>query len=161
MRVHSLAAAVFLGVSAVVLSAQMKDPITANDPLIGTWDLNVAKSTWKVTPPEKSETRTYRLVGQEIKATSTAVMMDGKTVTSSWTVVYDGKERPETALSGDSISLTRTDPYHSTAVEKKNGKVFLTTSRVIASDGKSLTLTSKGTNAKGEALTEVVVFDKK
>jgi len=161
MRVHSLAAAAFLGVSTAVLAAQANDPIKANDPLIGTWELNVAKSTVKLSPPEKSETRPYTLVGQELKATSSAVMMDGKTVTSSWTVVYDGKDRPETALSGDSLSLTRTDPFHSTAVEKRNGKVSLTSTRVIAPDGKSFTLTAKGTNAKGEVVSEVSVFDKK
>jgi hypothetical protein len=122
----------------------------------------VAKSTFTIDPPEKSETRTYALVGQEIKATSTTVTMDGKTVNGAWTVVYDGKDRPETGSdSADSLSLTRTDPYHSSGVEKKNGKVVNTVTRVISQDGKTMTITQKATNAKGEPVTQVAVFDKK
>ncbi len=133
----------------VSLGAQTSDPIKPNDPLLGKWELNVAKSSFKLNPPEKSETRTYTLIGQEIKATSTAVMMDGKTVPGAWTIVYDGKDRPETgSATADSLSLTRTDPYHTTGVEKKNGKVVNSFTRIISPDGKTMTITSKGTTPR-------------
>ena len=159
MRTSLVAAMLAFSVSA---AAQSSDPIKPNDPLLGTWELNVAKSTFKLSPPEKSETRTYALVGKEIKATSTTVTIDGKTVPGAWTVVYDGKDRAETGDPlADSLSLTRTDPYHRTAISKKNGKIVSTTTGVISPDGKTMTLTTKGKNAKGEAVTEIVVFDKK
>ena len=36
-------------------------------PLVGTWELNVAKSKYSPGPAAKSETRTYFVVGQDIK----------------------------------------------------------------------------------------------
>ena len=44
--------------------------------------------------------------------------------------------------------------------DKKDGKVVQTLTRVVAKDGKSFTATSKGTNAKGEAIYNVLVWDK-
>ncbi len=41
------------------------------DPVIGTWVLDVAKSTFSPGPAPKSESRTYVMEGQEIKVTST------------------------------------------------------------------------------------------
>ncbi len=161
MRRYLIVVAVVLGMSATVVPAQTNDQFK-DDPILGTWALNVAKSSFKLNPAEKSETRTYTLVGQEIKGTFTAVMMDGKTVTGAWTMVFDGSDRPETGSDiADSVSFTRTDPYHGTAVEKKNGKVVSINTRVISADGKMMTLTAKGVNAKGETVTDVFVFEKK
>jgi len=133
-----------------------------NDPILGTWELNAAKSSFKLNPPAKSETRTFTLVGQETKVTSTTVTMDGKTEKSAWTLVYDGKDRPITGSDvADALSVTRTDLYHATAVNKKNGKVVRTVTRVISPDGKTMTFTTTGTNVRGESVTEVLVFEKK
>lgn len=42
-----------------------------------------------------------------------------------------------------------------------HGKVVATGTRVISKDGKVLTVTTKGTNAKGQAASDVEVFDKR
>ena len=68
------------------------------DPLLGTWELNVAKSKFNSGPAPKSETRTYVVAGNEIKATSKGVDANGKPTTGAWTVNYDGKDRPATGL---------------------------------------------------------------
>jgi CTP-dependent riboflavin kinase len=39
--------------------------------------------------------------------------------------------------------------------------VFATGTRVISKDGKVMTITTKGTNAKGQAFNDVEVFDKR
>jgi hypothetical protein len=161
MRACLIAIALVLGMAATTVP-QTNEQIKKDDPLLGTWVLNVAKSSFKLNPAVKSEMRTYALVGQEIKVTSTAVMASGKTVKGSWTVVFDGKDRPMAGSdTADSISLTRTDPFHGTAVEKRNGKVVSMNTRVISANGKTMTITSKGTNVKGESVTDVMVLDKK
>ena len=43
---------------------------------------------------------------------------------------------------------------------KKDGKVVSKGKRVVSNDGKVMTITSKGTNAKGEATNNVAVYDK-
>jgi len=132
------------------------------DPLLGTWELNVAKSKFHSGPAPKSETRTYVVAGNEIKATSKRVDANGKTTTGAWTVNYDGKDRPATGLvDGDSLSLKRIDAFSAEFTQKKAGKVVATGKRVISKDGKAMTISTKGTNAKGQAFDDVLVFDKR
>src|SRR6476659_3145337 len=81
---------VVAALAAIQLAAQ------AADPLIGTWELSIAKSTYTPGPAPKSETRTYVVAGQEIQATSKGVGADGTPTSGQWTVNYDGKDRPLT-----------------------------------------------------------------
>jgi hypothetical protein len=43
---------------------------------------------------------------------------------------------------------------------KKSGKVVLTTRSVVSKDGKIRTVTGKGTNANGQATSNVTVYEK-
>jgi hypothetical protein len=134
----------------------------STDPVVGTWELNVAKSKFSPGPAPKSETRTYAVVGQEVKATSKSVDETGKAVTGEWTVVYDGKDRPMTGdPDADMLSVKQTDTHTTEFTEKKAGKVVLTGTRAISKDGKVMTITTKGTNAKGQPVNDVAVFDKR
>ena len=71
----------------------------AADPLVGTWELNLAKSTYKPGPAPRSETRTYVVAAEEIKATAKGVQADGTPTSGQWTVNYNGKDRPITGTS--------------------------------------------------------------
>ena len=134
----------------------------AADPLVGTWELSIAKSTYNPGPAPKSETRTYVVAGQEIKATSKGVDADGTPTSGQWTVNYDGQDRPETGSPvADSLSLKRIDAFTAEFTQKKAGKVVATGTRVISKDGKVMTITTKGTNEKGQAFNDVQVFDKR
>jgi hypothetical protein len=132
------------------------------DPVIGTWVLNVAKSKFSPGPAPKSESRTYVMAGQEIKATSKGVDGDGKPATGEWTVVYDGKDRPTTGdPDADMLSLKRIDAFTTEFTQKKAGKVVSSGTRAISRDGKVMTITTKGTNAKGQTVNDVAVFEKR
>ena len=110
----------------------------------------------------KSETRTYTLVGQQIKATSKTVEADSKITNGAWIVVYDGKDRRETSPGADdTLSVKQTDPYHATSIEKKDGKIIATGTRVISLDGTTMTITNRGLNAKRQTVADVLVYDKK
>jgi len=132
------------------------------DPLAGKWELNIAKSTYTPGPGPKSETRTYVVAGQEIKATSKGVGADGTPTSGQWTVNYDGKDRPLIGSPvGDALSLKRIDTFTAEFTQKKAGKVVATGTRVIAKNGKVMTITTEGTNAKGQPFKDVEVFDKR
>ncbi len=134
----------------------------SSDPVVGTWELSLSKSKFSPGPAPKSETRTYILAGQEIRASSKGVDADGKPTAGEWTVNYDGKDRPETGDPNvDTLSLKRVDPFTTESTEKKAGKVVITGTRVISRDGKVMTITSKGTNAKGQSINDVMVYDKR
>ncbi len=139
-------------------------PLLANptDPLDGTWELNVAKSKFDPGPPPRSQTRTYESDGQTVRMTSKSVNAEGKETQVEYTASYDGKE---TAISGspiaDTISVKRINESTSEATLKKDGKVVSTSTRVISTDGKQMTVTTTGTNDKGQAIRSELVFERK
>ena len=147
---------VVAGVSAIQLIAQTTDPV------LGTWELNVTKSTFNPGPAPKSETRTYVVSGQEIKGTATGVDSQGKAVAIEWTLVDDGKDRPVTGNPDmDMLSIKRIDSHTVESTHKRAGKVVATAKRTVSKDGKTLTISTKGTNAKGQAINNVQVFEKR
>ena len=132
------------------------------DPLIGTWELNVGKSKYSPGPAPKSETRTYVVAGADIKARATGIANDGKPTTAEWTMNYDGKDRPMPRNpDADTLSIKSGDAYNAEFTLKRAGKVVITGTRTISKDGKTMTITAKGTNAKGQTLDEVEVFERR
>ena len=53
-----------------------------------------------------------------------------------------------------------TDTFRVKIVGKRNGEVILTQTIVTSADGKTRTLTTKGKDAKGQAVETVSVYDK-
>jgi hypothetical protein len=163
MKKQSLICALLLAlVFPALVVGQGRTKSKTADPLVGTWELSIAKSKYNPGPAPKSETRTYVVAGQNIKATSKGVDADGKPTSGQWTVNYDGKDRPATGSpDADALSLKRIDAFTAEFTRKKAGKVVATGTRVISKDGKVMTITTKGTNAKGQAFNDVEVFDKR
>src|SRR5207253_10989804 len=91
--------------------------------VIGRWELNVPKSTFRPGPPPKSWTRTYEASGENVKYTDSLVDADGKADVSERTGSYDGKEHP---LAGspdsDAQAVKASNPFRATFTLKKAGK---------------------------------------
>ena len=150
--VKSLFAALAVVVFASGLSAQA-------DPTIGTWKLNLAKTKYTAGQAPKSTTLVITAAGQGVRLTSDSVLADGSTRKISYTATYDGKDAAVTGTPDyDTVSLKKT----ATGMDgsrKKAGKVVQTFSRVVSADGKTMTVTSTGTNAAGK-VGNVQVYDK-
>ena len=129
---------------------------------LGTWTLNLAKSTFAPGTAPRSSTFTNVVAGEGIKSTTDSVRADGTAVHSEYTVVYDGKDNPLTGNSpnGDTVAGTRVDANTVTFIYKKNGKVTVTSTNVASPDRKTYTITSKGTNTLGQTINSVAVYDK-
>jgi len=154
MRTVILGAALAALFSTTGLSAE------ASNPLIGTWQFNPAKSTFTGRAP-KGQLRTYAIAGDAEKLTAKGISADGKPTLVRYTARYDGKDYPITgSLGGDIISLKRIDEYTTESTQKRAGKPVIIATRVVSKDGKTLTVTSKGTTAEGEAINNVMVFDR-
>lgn len=133
----------------------------APDPVVGTWTLNSAKSKFNPGPAPKSITRIYAQSAHGIALTLNGVAADGSPMSQQSTFNYDGKDYPFTGSPNfDMLSLKRVDASTVKSTLKKAGKVVGTTTRTISADGKVLTLSTKGTDAKGMAYDDVTVFDK-
>ena len=132
------------------------------DPLIGTWKLDPAKSKYSPGPPSKSITVRFEATGEGIKVTSDVVSASDKASHTEYTGNYDGKDYPITGAEtgADTVSLKRIDAHTTERIDKKGGKVVMTFTRKVSRDGKTLTVTIKGTNPQGQRVNNVVVFVK-
>jgi hypothetical protein len=131
----------------------------SGDPLLGTWKLNVSKSTGTAF---KSGTSKIEKAGEGVRFTVDLVGADGTPNHWSFTAKYDAKDNPVTGNSpyGDTVSLERVDAHTTKIISKKAGKVTTTQTIVVAADGKSRTTTTKGTSANGQAIDTVALYEK-
>jgi hypothetical protein len=132
----------------------------ASDLNIGTWKLNEAKS--KLAPgATKNQKVVYEAAGDQMKVTIEGTTADGKSLHIEWTGKFDGKFYPLTGdPNNDERSYKQINGRTLEGISKKAGKVTSNTRIVVAADGKSRTVTSSGTNAKGQKVTTVAVYDK-
>jgi hypothetical protein len=134
---------------------------TAADVTAGTWKLNAAKSTYTPVEQARYETITIEAVGDNMKVTLDGTDSAGKKVHALWTGKYDGKDY---AVSGspdiESLAYKRIDDRNYESSNKHGGKVSTTAKIVYSADGKTRTVTSSGTNTKGQKVSATAVYDK-
>jgi hypothetical protein len=149
-----------LGVAAICAIA-LSAPIEAQtDPLAGTWKLDVAKSTYKPGPAPKIATVVIEAAGKTIKVAVDAVTADGP-MKWGYSSAGDGKDVPVTGNPMyDAAAVTRASPSESTIVYKKAGKTVSTVKVSVAKDGKTMTTTTDGTDAKGQTMHNVAQYTK-
>jgi len=132
------------------------------DSQVGVWHLNVAKSKYSPGPAPKSATTTIEAAGAGTKVTVDQVMADGSKRHWEFTGNYDGKDSPVTGNNpdADAVARTRIDAATVQAISKKGGKVTLTQTSAVSTDGKTRTVTTKGVNAGGQQVNNVAVYEK-
>jgi hypothetical protein len=132
------------------------------DSSVGTWKYNAAKSTTTSTNPTKSQTDVREATPDGgVKITRTGELADGTSSNYTYTYKYDSKEYPVTGAPFDAISVKRIDANTTSwEVKKTGGKYHVTGRTVISKDGKTMTQTSKGTDADGKPVASTIVFDK-
>jgi hypothetical protein len=146
---------VVLGADVGTLSAQ------ASNPRIGTWKLNVEKSKFSPGPPPQSSTLKIETVGRGEKVTSEGVNAQGGATATQYTANFDGKDYPLTgSQNADTVSLKRIDARTTELTAKKDGTVTVILTRVVSEDGKTMTVRVKGTNAQGQPVDTVAVWEK-
>ena len=59
------------------------------------------------------------------------------------------------------IAQERVDDYTAKTTTKRNGKITATSTRVISKDGKTMTITTAGTDEKGVPFNDTLVFHKR
>jgi len=143
----------------VLLSVAAAAMCFAN-PTEGTWKQNESKSTFG-DGAGKSAMVVWEKVGDQDKCTVDGTDASGKQTHSVWTGKLDGKDYP---ISGDAESDTRSFKLNGEKtlemVSKKEGKTVGEGTIVVSADGKTRTVKSTMTNAKGEKVTSTLAYDK-
>lgn len=132
----------------------------ASDVQMGTWKLNEAKS--KFAPgASKNSTVAYEAAGDSVKVTVDGTDSAGSPTHNEWTGKFDGKDYPVTGdTASDMRSYKQVNDHTLELTVKKDGKVTITGRIVVSADGKSRTVTTTGTDAKGKKVKNTAVYDK-
>ena len=134
----------------------------AADAVVGTWILNLAKSTFNPGPAPKAQTRSYAESAQGTTVTTKTTAADGKESTTTLTFKDDGKPYPIAGSdNADTVSITRVDALTIHGNQTKAGAVVGKVVRSVSKDGKTLTFKQKGTHANGVKFDDVSVYDRK
>jgi hypothetical protein len=133
----------------------------AADAVVGTWKLNLAKSTFSPGPAPKSQTRTYVESAQGMTVTIKTTAADGKESTTTLVFKDDGKSYPVSGSPDfDAVSVKRVDALTLNSTQTKAGAPVGTGVRTVSKDGKTMTFTQKGTHANGGKFEDVLFYDK-
>jgi formylglycine-generating enzyme required for sulfatase activity len=145
----------------VAATAGMAALAWAGDPVVGTWNLNVAKSKFRPGPAPKRETRIYEAQGDGIKVTVKTIEADGRTTTVHVAANYDGKDYPVTGSSDyDAIELKRVNDQVAEAILMHGQRLVANAKREISADGKTMTITYKTPSDADHPVNNQAVYDK-
>jgi hypothetical protein len=154
-----------LVVLAFVFCTAMSCPLWAQDnPFVGTWKLNTAKSKFEPGPGPKSLTRTIVAQGTGANYSFEGVGADGASYAYSFSTNYDGKDSAITGTGtpggADTIALKRVSSRKTEGTLKKDGKEISKVVAEVSKDGKVATVRTKGKTADGKESSSESVYDK-
>lgn len=149
----------------LVLSAVAVRPLLAEDnPFLGTWKLNLAKSKFVTAPAPKSQTRTVAAQGNGVKYSFEGISADGTPFAFSFVTYYDGAEAAVTGTGtpagADAITLKRVNPHKVEGTLSKGGKEVGKVVAEVSKDGKVTTVKGKGKTADGKEYSTESVYEK-
>jgi hypothetical protein len=132
-----------------------------SNPLVGSWKLNLAKSTYSPGPPPRSQTITTQTEGQGLRFTVDTIDPQGNPAKAVLAGIDDGKSYPVTGNADyDAASFKQVNDSTAWIIRTKAGKVVQTLVSVVSADGKTWTLTTAGVTPSGQQLYNVVVREK-
>jgi hypothetical protein len=132
----------------------------AENPNMGTWKLNEAKSNIPA-GMLKNTMVVYSADGDNIKVVTDGTDGKGNPMHTEWTGKFDGKDYP---LSGDptadSRSYKKVNERILTLANMKDGNVTTSGRIVVSADGKSRKLTVSAKDSAGKKITSTAIYDK-
>jgi hypothetical protein len=149
----------FLGLAIVALP---QPSFAQSDQLAGLWQLNLTKSKRTTGPEPKSQTGYIQGEGLNRKLTAVGINAAGNALSQVWSeFVEDGKPHPVAGNPNvDTQTYTRVDAYTININRLKGGKTVGTATLVVSPDGKTMTFNNSTTQATGQQISEVQVWDK-
>ncbi len=132
----------------------------ADDPNMGTWKLNEARSKFGK-GAGKNHTVVYEPAGDMVKVIVDGTDSEGNATHNEWTGKFDGKYYAVTGdATSDMRSYRRLNNRTLALKAKKGGKLVLTGIIAVSKDGKTRTVNTNGTDAKGKRVHVMAVYDK-
>jgi hypothetical protein len=132
-----------------------------SNPWLGMWKLNLAKSTYPSGEAPRSATFNFQGAGANLTNTVDTVSAAGSSTRAVNMHNYDGQPHPVTGNPDvDARSYTRVDANTVISASVKAGKLVQVATIVLSQDGRTITTTTRGTDARGQQVNTVAVYDK-
>jgi hypothetical protein len=133
----------------------------AADNWLGTWKMNAAKSKFSPGPGPRSLTLKFEAAPAGIKFSSEGVDAEGKATKTGYVSRFDGQAVPyEGNPDADTAAPKKIDDNSYENTWTKGGKTTTNAKVVVSADGKTMTITHAGTNAKGQTVNHTFVYDR-
>src|SRR5262245_51634346 len=127
------------------------DSFAQADPMIGDWKINLAKSKYNPGPPPRSSSLNVHAAGDGVMAMFDNVNAQGAQAHPMFMVICNGQPQDVTgAANADKMTCRRQNPSSQEFTNMKSGRVTSTGTIVISPDGRTMTVSNKGTNANGQ-----------
>jgi hypothetical protein len=143
----------------VALTLKRKDAIAADNPFVGTWKKNVAKSSPSQNPSE-SEITTGTIIENGLKFVTDTIAADGKTTHEEQVMIFDGKDYPSVKFPGATQNCSLVDDYGFVCAIKSGGQEMLKLYDLLSSDGRTGTVIYMSGNSPGRERVQAFVYDK-
>jgi hypothetical protein len=133
------------------------------DPWMGTWKVNLAKSTYSPGPkPTVAGTVKMEPMSASMKSTIDGVNAQGQPTHTETVSKFDSTDVPVkgAAAPNSTSAFKRIDARTFQVVGKVDGKPTVTTRVAISADGKTATATQSGKNAQGQSVSNTIVLDR-
>lgn len=127
------------------------------DAVIGTWQLDIARSQFDPGPAPQAEVRIYEPGHEGIKTIIRTQHADGRKTVAEFVASYNQVQAAVTGSSTvDAIEMKRIDDLTAEAVLRQGGMAVGTARRVVSRDGRTMTLTV--TRTRPSRVTNVSVY---
>jgi hypothetical protein len=157
MAVFLVAAAVLSGVSA----------FADDNPWVGKWKLNLAKSTYSVGSAPRAMTERFEAIENGLKVTTDATNPQGRKIRTEYTVKFDDKDYPQKswvdgrfAPGTSTIVIKQLDARTLEVTLKRNGQLVGFIVDELSEDGKARTGTVSGMGGQGQMVNNILVWEK-
>lgn len=164
MRPSHSEPAIRVALSLLLLTPFATVALTQAESRVGTWELNLEKSTFSPGPAPRRQTLTFEQKGPQWIALVQGIDASGKPIeldTNNLMINFDGRDHATPTLDYETTAWKRVDDHKYLVTRKKAGKVVLTSTNVLSADGKIMTITTIGQNAAGQPVHNVRVYDRR
>jgi hypothetical protein len=135
--------------------------LSAADPFVGVWKLNVAKSNFQSGPVPRRQITTITESGGETRIKIDGIAADGTPTLVDYTIPTNGGVgKMQKSAAYDGVSARMVGPGEREISRLKDGKVVYTVTGKVSADGKSITTVSKGLSPQGKPVEASLVYDR-
>jgi hypothetical protein len=129
---------------------------------VGTWALNVQKSVYNPGPgPYRRGAMKVEMVGDQVRFAYDLVMQRGGVQHMEWTGRFDGEDYMVQGVDDYvTYAYSPVSDREYQVVTKVDRQIVAISTVTVSADGRTLTTSTGGRNARGDEITNVTVYEK-